>query len=271
MKNPLICPVCKGALMKSESGLVCPFGHRFDRAAKGYVHLLPGNRALHGDNAEMIAARRRFLESGAYEPLSRAISEALGKHVPETGAVLDAGCGEGYYTARLAEEHPEMRIYGVDLSRDAIRAAASRPPLKGQRVELYVAGVYALPFANGSFDAIASVFSPFAGDEFRRTLKSGGILLSVIPGARHLIELKGVLYDTPYENTVSDYAVEGFSFLEKIELRERILLKTPEQIHDLFAMTPYYHRTPRSGHERLAALSSLECETSFEILVYRRL
>ena len=270
MKNPLICPLCRGELTKCESGLGCASGHRFDRAAKGYVHLLPGSRASHGDNAEMIAARRRFLESGAYAPLAKALSETLGRYVPETAAVLDAGCGEGYYTARIAEEHPGMRLYGIDVSRDAIRAAASRLPLKGERVELYVTGVYALPFSDGSLDAITSVFSPFAGDEFRRTLKSGGILLSVIPGARHLFALKRVLYDTPYENTASDYAVDGFSFLEKIELQERILLKTPEQIRDLFAMTPYYHRTPRSGHERLDLLSSLECESSFEILVYRR-
>ncbi len=271
MKNPLICPVCKGELLKSEGGLVCAAGHRFDRAAKGYTHLLPGSRSRHGDNAEMIAARRRFLESGAYALLAKALSETLGRYAPETAAVLDAGCGEGYYTARVAEEHPKMQLYGIDLSRDAIRAAASRLALKRAGAELYVAGVYELPFSDGAFDGILSVFSPFARDEFYRTLKSGGILISVIPGAGHLWELKRVLYDTPYRNAASDYAVEGFSFLEKIELHDRVLLKTPEQIRDLFAMTPYYHRTPRSGHERLADLASLECEISFELLVYRRL
>jgi 23S rRNA (guanine745-N1)-methyltransferase len=60
------------------------------------------------------------------------------------------------------------------------------------------------------------------------------------------------------------------ALLEKIELHDRILLKTPEQIVDLFAMTPYYHRTPRQGHERLGQLAELETEISFEVLVYRQ-
>lgn len=271
MNQVLICPVCKSQLNRCEGGLACAAGHRFDRAAKGYTNLLLGSRAQHGDNAEMVAARRRFLDSGAYARLAKTISDVLAKHAPETALVLDAGCGEGYYTARVAKEHPDMRIFGIDVSKEAIRAASSRPALKQGRVELYVAGVYALPFSDGALDAVLSVFSPFAGEEFRRTLQAGGLLVSVIPGARHLWELKSVLYDVPYENSVADYAVDGFSLLEKIELHDRILLKTPEQIRDLFAMTPYYHRTPRQGHERLERLAELETEVSFEVLVYRRL
>ena len=271
MKKILICPVCKAPLDRCEGGLSCTAGHRFDRAAKGYTNLLLGSRAQHGDNAEMVMARRRFLDSGAYEGLAKTVSAVLGGYAPTSAFVLDAGCGEGYYTALAATEHPEMRFFGIDVSKEAIRAAASRPALKHGNAELYVAGVYALPFSDAAFDAILSVFSPFAGEEFRRTLKSDGLLVSVIPGARHLWDLKSVLYDVPYENEVADYELDGFELLEKNELHDRVLLKTPEQIRDLFAMTPYYHRTPRQGHERLAELKELSLETSFEVLAYRRL
>ena len=42
------------------------------------------------------------------------------------------------------------------------------------------------------------------------------------------------------------------------------------QILDLFAMTPYYWKTPRSGAERLASLDTLTAELHFDFLVYRR-
>ena len=45
---------------------------------------------------EMIAARRRFLETGVYQPIADAVAEAtLADLAPGTTAsCLDAGCGE---------------------------------------------------------------------------------------------------------------------------------------------------------------------------------
>lgn len=266
MKPMPICPVCRASLSEDGSRLLCSEGHSFDRAARGYTNLLLSGRAAHGDNREMILSRRRFLESGLYRPLADALLRALGG---EPRRILDAGCGEGYYTAAVAEGLWGAHLVGIDVSKEAIRAAASRAPMRDGRASLYVAGVYELPFADGAFDAVLSVFSPFAREEFLRVLRGGGTLVSAIPGARHLWEMKQVLYDAPYENTVADYAVEGFEFLGKEEVHGRILLETPAMIADLFTMTPYYYRTPAVGRERLAALSSLETEISFEILRYR--
>ena len=61
------CPLCKGPLLAVGRSLRCPAGHSFDQAAEGYVNLLPVNarRAKDpGDNKEMVAARRRFLQAG---------------------------------------------------------------------------------------------------------------------------------------------------------------------------------------------------------------
>ncbi len=67
--NYFSCPICGESLEKGEKTCRCPKGHSFDIASEGYVHLLPRNRMhsdLPGDTKEMVAARRRFLESGAY-------------------------------------------------------------------------------------------------------------------------------------------------------------------------------------------------------------
>lgn len=69
------CPVCSQELKKEEKIWVCPQGHTFDIAAKGYVNLLMSNSSgakRHGDDRLMINARRDFLSKGFYTPLREA-------------------------------------------------------------------------------------------------------------------------------------------------------------------------------------------------------
>ena len=70
------CPVCSQELKKEEKIWVCPQGHTFDIAAKGYVNLLMSNSSgakRHGDDRLMINARRDFLSKGFYTPLREAV------------------------------------------------------------------------------------------------------------------------------------------------------------------------------------------------------
>ena len=96
------CPVCSQELKKEEKIWVCPQGHTFDIAAKGYVNLLMSNSSgakRHGDDRLMINARRDFLSKGFYTPLREAVYEALSADFPRGGTLLDAGCGECWYTS----------------------------------------------------------------------------------------------------------------------------------------------------------------------------
>ena len=79
------CPVCSQELKKERKIWVCPQGHTFDIAAKGYVNLLMSNSSgakRHGDDRLMINARRDFLSKGFYEPLREALYEALSAEFP---------------------------------------------------------------------------------------------------------------------------------------------------------------------------------------------
>ena len=72
MKSLFRCPLCSSPLEREESRWLCPNGHSFDRAAAGYVHLLPANQKHSkdpGDDKSMVAARSAFLEKGYYAPL----------------------------------------------------------------------------------------------------------------------------------------------------------------------------------------------------------
>ena len=50
----------------------------------------------------------------------------------------------------------------------------------------------------------------------------------------------------------------------------RAALESPEDIRNLFQMTPYYWKTPKSGSERLAALETLSVRISFRIHVFQK-
>ena len=105
--SALICPVCCSSLARFGGTVRCAAGHAFDLSAKGTLNLSSAAGANHGDDAGMIAARRRFLATGYYAPLSAALSDAIAERLSgDRPLILDAGCGEGTYTAAVADRLP---------------------------------------------------------------------------------------------------------------------------------------------------------------------
>ena len=265
------CPVCGGILAWGERACRCPEGHSFDIAAQGYVNLLLANKKSSpnpGDNAEMVAGRTRYLDSGSYAPLSDALNETVLSLCGNAPRVLDAGCGEGYYAARLFDALEGAGrtpvLFGVDLSKPAVRHAARR--CRGGRFA--VASLFALPLADGSADLVYNVFSPLCPPEFARVLAPGGYFVAVYPAARHLWGLKRVLYDAPYENADKSFELEGFRITGRRRVSYSFTLEGNALIESLFSMTPYYYKTPAEGAARLAALETLTTEADFWVVAY---
>ena len=118
----LACPVCHSKMTLDDEGKVCRClgmrTHCFDVARSGHLHL-GGSHAGEGDTKDAVLARRAFLDAGYYQSLSDEINSVIGSIGAQT--VLDAGCGEGYYTNRLATDRS---VLGLDLSRAGIEYAA---------------------------------------------------------------------------------------------------------------------------------------------------
>lgn len=271
MESLFCCPICGEGLQREVGRYLCPRGHSFDTAKEGYVNLLPANRQHSkqpGDDKEMAAARTRFLDGGWYSPLRQALCSLVEKYAPQSPFLLDVGCGEGWYTAALARTAAVKggRTAGVDLSRPAVKKAAKRCPSG----EFAVASVYHLPLGDQSVDILTDCFSPLAAEEFYRVLKPGGIFLYVVPGPRHLWELKSVLYQRPYENEERREEYPGFRYREVAKVETSFTLPSQQDIHDLFSMTPYYWKTPREGAERLARLERLEVTGQFRVHVMEK-
>ena len=90
-------------------------------------------------------------------------------------------------------------------------------------------------------------------------LKKNGVLVEVIPGARHLYGLKAAVYDTPYQNEVADFVRTGYELEEHLHLSGELHLTSARDIGNLFLMTPYYYKTGRTEQARLAALQTYFC------------
>lgn len=267
------CPVCSEKLDISGKSYVCAKRHSFDIARSGYVNLLLSKHAgktVHGDNKLMVQARRDFLDKGYYAPLRDALCEKVCRYMPAGGVLLDAGCGEGYYTVAAAEAleaaGKNSLICGIDISKTAVEYAAKRC----KTADFATASVFHIPVNDSSCDVIITLFSPYCGEEFRRVLKDKGVMIMAIPSENHLWELKQAVYDTPYKNEVKPYELDGFALAGKKRIHYTIALECREDIQSLFSMTPYYYRTGKKEQERLAALDRLETQVEFELLVYKR-
>ncbi len=195
---PFSCPLCHSPLQRRESAFVCPQGHQFDLAKEGYVNLLPVQHKRSrdpGDSAEMMQARRAFLDAGHYLPLREAVGVLLQARLPEqAAAMLDIGCGEGYYTARPLLRLPVTRAQKrLGWMSPGPRSARRQNVIRS--VTFCVASSHRLPFDDASMDAVIRIYAPCKAEELARVVKPGGWVVTVTPGPRHLMELKGLIYD----------------------------------------------------------------------------
>lgn len=262
------CPICAAPLTRAGRAYTCPNRHSYDVAKEGYVHLLPANQkhsANPGDDKAMIAARTAFLDGGYYASLREAICAAVSAHGGHNLKILDVGCGEGYYTQGFSQL-PGAEIAGVDLSKAGLKKAARRV----KEAEFAVASVYHLPVADQAVDVVVDCFAPLALEEYRRVLRPGGLFVYVVPAPQHLMEMKAVLYDTPYPNPEENVEYVGFTYVDIVPVTTTFTLEGQAPIQALFGMTPYAWKTPKAGVERLGQLEKLTVTADFRVHVFRR-
>lgn len=267
--NCLICPVCSEELIKKEKSFVCSNSHSFDIAKQGYVNLLTSSHkdgSLIGDNKDMAVSRSSFLNKGYFDSLCLALCEFINQNkTTEAPTVCDICCGEGYYTS-FVKKNTNSDIYAFDISKEMVKLAGKRK----DTANFFVANISKIPLKSSSFDFALHLFAPFHESEFARIIKDDGYVLSVIPGEKHLFELKQVLYENPYLNDEKAPEASELTLTNRIKVTNKIKLQSTEDILSLFKMTPYYYRTKQSDKEKVLSHESLEVTTEFVILVYRK-
>ena len=263
-----ICPVCKRTLTFCEKVYICENRHSYDISKYGYVNLLMSQKSSkkrHGDDKLMIQSRQDFLNKNYYKPLLDCITEIVMKKANNKPlSVLDAGCGEGYYSANIKQSVPQCEMYGIDISKDALIFAHRRD----KYITLAAAGCNKLPFTDNSFDVLLNIFSPTCTNEYSRVLKHDGLLIRAVPLKEHLFELKSAVYDTPYKNPEEPHTLDMFSLIEFHEIKYTFHLNTNQEIKALFKMTPYYYKTSRSDQEKLNSINKLDIQAEFGVEVF---
>ncbi len=271
----LACPLDGLPLHINGAAWTCASGHSFDIASQGYTNLLPVQHKRSrdpGDSKEMIAARRRFLTAGFYQPIAAAVSRAVLADLPAdaTSSCLDAGCGEGYYLRQLAaavREEQTLALLGLDISKWAVLSAA-----KQDRRPSWVVGSNAnLPVLSGTLDRVLCLFGFPVYPEFARVLKPGGRLVQVDAGPDHLRELREIIYPSlKPERPAEMQTPEGFSRLPTETVRFSIELTSAGQIADLLAMTPHFFRASAEGRAAAAALTALSLGVDVRLTCFER-
>ena len=205
------CPLCHQPLSREKNSYICPQRHQFDMAKEGYVNLLPVQHKRSrdpGDSAEMIQARRAFLDAGHYQPLRDAI------------------------VAQLRERLDEK-------------------------------------FSDTSMDAIIRIYAPCKAEELARVVKPGGWVITATPGPRHLMELKGLIYNEVHLHAPHAEQLEGFTLQQSAELCYPMRLRGDEAVA-LLQMTPFAWRAKPEVWQTLAAKEVFDCQTDFNIHLWQR-
>jgi ubiquinone/menaquinone biosynthesis C-methylase UbiE len=140
-------------------------------------------------SAELYDVGVELLFRGTADIMRRQIIPPITRYLRETGddrvRLLDVACGTGRTLKQLAAAHPDLRYYGVDLSPYYVQEAR-RILAEVADLSLLVENAEALPFVDGYFDVVTSVYLfhelPVNARrrvlaEAHRVLRPGGLLV----------------------------------------------------------------------------------------------
>lgn len=279
--------MCGTVLSLEAVVAACANKHTFDRARNGYINLLLSNKkqsAEPGDSLAMLQNRRAFLAGGYYDPMADAAVSAVSGVVgaaPGGGEahVADLGCGDGFFTTRIAAAlagiTPAPAVYGVDISRPGIKMAASPVENSGQGtkpITWVVASLHRSPFVPGSLAAAVSVFAPIDAADVQRVLRADGALITVTPGPDHLDALRALIYSAVKPHPKTPALMEGdtlFTHVSSARVRYSIALESQAEIMRLLSMTPYYWHVGRAATDVIQALPRLDLTVDATVNVFR--
>ena len=113
-------------------------------------------------SAEVYELGVELLFRGTADVMRRQIIPPVTRFIAAAGGasqvrLLDVACGTGRTLHQLAQAHPALRLWGVDLSPSYVRLARKRLAHVAE-VALAVDNAEALPFADAAFDVATSVY-----------------------------------------------------------------------------------------------------------------
>jgi S-adenosylmethionine-diacylgycerolhomoserine-N-methlytransferase len=114
-----------------------------------------------------------------------------GLNVPESGAVLELGCGTGRNLALVSDHYPSARLFGLDISQEMLSTARRRMEREGIEAQLAKADASSFDaealFGQARFDRVFISYSLSMIPPWRETIAAG--LDCVAPGGSlHIVD-----------------------------------------------------------------------------------
>ena len=168
--------------------------------------------------------------SGHWQQVVRA--EAFELCTRDEGNVLEVGCGEGLFLAKLAKEKRDLDIHGVDIWKDILDKAKNRFEENNiTNVKLHHCDASSLVFENNFFDVVVCInvfFNLPSKEMFHRSLqetsrvcKSGGkIILDIRNSMNPFLWVKYRLAKY-YDETVKDLPLKMYRLKNVTSLLEQ--------------------------------------------------
>ena len=137
------------------------------------------------ESPEAAQAYDRISKWPQFELLRRMVLTELKKYHPE-GTIVDIGCGPGYLVALMAKSFPDLKIIGIDISKEMVATASDNlsSPGFGSRLEFRQGDAQNLPLEDSTVDFVVSTLSlhhwsdpKSALREIHRVLKPSGQFL----------------------------------------------------------------------------------------------
>lgn len=264
-----ICPICHETLHLDGASLRCPNRHTFDIAKQGYVNLAPAAKQSPFYNKASFENRARILEAGYYDDIRDAVLDAVGRYLNPRAAILDVGCGEGFYARAVQRANPAADVLAFDISKDSIQQAAREDATMA--VRWFVGNLADLPVRDDAIDCILDVFSPVNAAEFHRVMKDDAIVIKVFPGVHHDEQLRELareqLRNADYSN---EHVIEQFrEHFNVLDMRtvSRTFAMAADDVHTFAHMTPLLFNVDIDALD-LAQISELTIEA--RIIVARK-
>jgi 23S rRNA (guanine745-N1)-methyltransferase len=211
-----------------------------------------------------VLARREFLQTGAYQPLQLAVVALLQQLKPK--AVLDIGCGEGYYTHAMQAQTQDC--IGVDIAKAAVQRAAKL----NSKVTWVVGTGATLPVQDHSIDVCSSLFSPIPQDEIIRVLRDDGHLIVVTPAPRHLYALREALFEQVNLHEPQKFVqqLDAQFELKQQQVVETQMVLDQHALKNLIAMTPYAYKANPERRMALEQEQQFLATAAFQIYMFQK-
>lgn len=262
------CPVCKETFSLLERGsFVCQNGHCFDLSSKGYIHFLAGGGNADAQyDSELFAHRNAVFRDGFYEPAAKLIAGLAEKYLPtKKRVILDAGCGEGYYSHFLRDK-TDTAVYGLDNSKAAILAATKN----GDHSRFMIADLANMPVLSGCAGLVLNILTPANYAEFARVLCDDGAVIKAIPGERYLRELRECIFSgEDYSNEKTIGHMERNARIAEQKTIEYTLRVTNAQLSSFYKMTPMTTHA-HASEKQLAEIESITIHMELFVLYPRK-